>query len=58
MRPPLRRYTLTSGPAAFPACSSFLRGTEGTIMAELTALAGIGSKNWYLMLELKHGPAT
>jgi hypothetical protein len=50
--------SLTSGPAAFPACSSFLHGAEGTIMAALTALAGIGSKNLYLMLELKHGPAT
>jgi hypothetical protein len=36
----------------------FLHGTEGTILAELTALTGIGSKDWYLMLELKHGPAT
>jgi hypothetical protein len=33
----------------------FLHGTEGTIMTERTALSGIGSKNWYLMLELKHG---
>jgi hypothetical protein len=39
-----------------PACSSFLNGTEGTITAELAALAGIGSKNCYLMLELKQGP--
>jgi hypothetical protein len=26
--------------------------TEGTISAELTALAGIGSKNWYLSMDL------
>jgi hypothetical protein len=36
----------------------FLNGTEGTILAELTALAGIGSKKCYLLLELKQGPAT
>jgi 3-deoxy-D-arabino-heptulosonate 7-phosphate (DAHP) synthase len=36
----------------------FKNGTEGTITAELTALAGIGSTNRYLILELKQGPAT
>jgi endonuclease III len=36
----------------------FFYRTEGTIMAELTALAGVGSKNCYLMLELKKGAAS
>jgi endonuclease III len=36
----------------------FFHKTVGTIMAELTALAGIGSKNRYLMLELKQESAT
>jgi hypothetical protein len=52
------RVWKTSGPAAFPACSFFLNGTEGTIKAELTALAAIGYKNHYLIIELKQGPAT
>jgi hypothetical protein len=33
-------------------------GTEDTITAELTGLAGIGSKNRYLMLELKQASAS
>jgi hypothetical protein len=36
----------------------FLNGTEGTIMAELTALAGIGPKNRYLLLELKQASSS
>jgi hypothetical protein len=36
----------------------FLNRAEGTITAELTALAGIEPKNRYLILELKQRPAT
>jgi hypothetical protein len=41
-----------------PSMQLFLNGAEGTILAERTALAGSGSKNRYLILELKQGPAT
>jgi hypothetical protein len=36
----------------------FFHGMENTVKVEQTVLAGVGSKNGYLTLELKKGPAT
>jgi hypothetical protein len=41
-----------------PSMQLFFHGTDNSVTVEQNVQAGVGSKNGYLTLELKQGPAT